>query len=388
MQRRGRTKLNAQICEEAAEWLVLCHTEDLTDAQRRAFDDWLRKSPEHQAAYMEIAAIWSEGPNLDPRHRWQVEALVRQAAQDPGNLVSLPRSTVPAAEARPRESLWAAVSSSGGSLRGWRLAAAAVLLVAAVGTGTWFALFSHVTYATSIGEQRTVQLEDGSTLELNSNSKVALRFSRHERAITLKSGQALFQVAKDPSRPFIVSSDGTRVRAVGTEFDVYQKNADTIVTVVEGRVAVLPGAPREALPTDDPNSSVDPLSPPLAASAEALPPAGARHAILVSAGEQLTVTSSSVKKNPHADIGSATAWTEHELIFEYASLADVVAEFNRYNKRPLVIGSTDLDTFHLSGVFSSTDPTSLLQFLRDRPSLRIVEAPSEVRIEKNNSYRR
>ena len=82
-------------------------------------------------------------------------------------------------------------------------------------------------------------------------------------------------------------------------------------------------------------------------------------------------------------IASATAWTQRQLVFESASLADVADEFNRYNEKQLIVGDPRLETFHVSGVFSSTDPASLIRFLRARPELRIVETASQIRIEKN-----
>ena len=89
-----------------------------------------------------------------------------------------------------------------------------------------------------MGEQRSIQFEDGSTVDLNSRSKIRVKYSKQERDVELIEGQALFHVAHDTSRPFIVAVGATRVRAVGTQFDVYKKSNGTVVTVVEGRVAV------------------------------------------------------------------------------------------------------------------------------------------------------
>jgi transmembrane sensor len=237
-------------------------------------------------------------------------------------------------------------------------------------------------------------LDDGSTVALNSRSKIAVHFSRDERDITLVAGQALFHVAKDSTRPFVVKSGDTRVRAVGTEFDVYNKILGTVVTVVEGHVAVLPGPAQlsPAVLAPSPQGSLGPPNAPRNASSASglasLLPSGEPRAILLAAGEQLTVSATNVERVDHPNVSSATAWTQHQLIFDSASLSEVVLEFNRYNKRPLVVEGPDPDGFHLSGVFSSTDPTSLIQFLRERPGLRILETPTEVRIERNNSHER
>jgi transmembrane sensor len=158
------------------------------------------------------------------------------------------------------------------------------------------------------------------------------------------------------------------VRAVGTQFDVYERRAGTVVTVLEGEVAVLALVNAEAeragegsAPRNDTRTS----------------------AISVAAGEQLTVTSKTARKSEHPNVAAATAWTERRIVFESATLSEVAEEFNRYNERQLIIEDSGLYDFHISGVFSSTDPDSLIRFLRERPGVRISETPSEIRIAKN-----
>jgi transmembrane sensor len=182
-------------------------------------------------------------------------------------------------------------------------------------------------------------------------SKIRIRYSAHERTVDLLQGQALFQVAKDTIRPFVVHSGQTGVRAVGTEFDVYRKADGTIVTVVEGRVAVL------------------------------RTPESRNFSSLLSAGEQITVSPTAARKTLHPNLAGATSWTQRRLVFDSASFAEVADEFNRYNERKLVIDPSALGTLHVSGVFSSTDPASLIRFLRDRPGLRVTETPTQIRIE-------
>ena len=203
-----------------------------------------------------------------------------------------------------------------------------------------------------------------------------------ERRVELVQGQALFRVTKDAARPFIVKTGATLVRAVGTEFDVYQKREDTVVTVVEGRVAILTSHAGALTDHDVPAAALGPRPSNLEFPAIA---AGQIGNILVAAGEQLTVTPKRIQIAEHPNIASATAWTQRQLVFESASLADVADEFNRYNEKQLIVGDPRLETFHVSGVFSSTDPASLIRFLRARPELRIVETGSQIRIEKNTS---
>jgi transmembrane sensor len=266
------------------------------------------------------------------------------------------------------------------------------------------------TYSTDIGERRSLTLADGSTVDLNARSSIRIEFSNAERRVELLQGQALFQVAKDKHRPFIVRTADTSVRAVGTQFDVYRKSSGTTVTVLEGVVAVYsaallenrqsgsvspPGsAPAPSALSSSDDGPVDQISGTrrslralgAAATLSSVPtglvdPSGSP-AIFLSAGEQITVTPSVALPAPqHADLTATTAWMQHRLIFDGTRLSDVVEEFNRYNRRQLVIEGASLSEFHVSGVYSSTDPTSLLRFLGDQPGVKITEGENEIRIE-------
>jgi len=413
MERRGRSKFSRQIYEEACEWFIECRAGDLDAAGRAELDRWLRKSPEHLSAYLEIAAIWNEGPSLDLAGQFDADRLIAEAGMDCDNILALPRvpkkDTVPQVAAPAVESddtvavPEGALSSPDRTLASTGPASdlrpaiaprrrahvlAASLAAVGLSIGGIFAVdaLRGATYATAIGEQRSLELEDGSTVALNSRSKIRVRYSAGERDVDLVEGQALFHVAKDAARPFIVRSGATSVRAVGTEFDVYQRHDGTVVTVVEGRVAVLIDHPvdvSDSVPA--PEGIPTTRGPPVPTN---LPFPGKESAgvgnIFVSAGEQLTVTSKQVQRAMHPNVAGATAWTERQLVFESASLSQVAEEFNRYNERQLTIQDHALETFHISGVFSSTDPASLIRFLRARPGLRVVETASEFRIEKNN----
>ena len=386
MERPVRARFNTQIHEEACEWFIECRAGDLDNPARAEFDRWLRKSPEHLGAYLEIAAIWNEGPTLDPFNRWDLDTLISRAAADPGNIVSIERNPRPTARTPQPGLAHEPDRTHSSSDRGnhaplvakapeprhrkqhsrrrlFSIAASIVLVTAAMAT---YLLASGGVYATTVGEQRSLALADGSTVQLNSLSRIRVQYSDHERIVDLLQGQALFHVAKDAVRPFIVRSGETRVKAVGTEFDVYRKADGIVVTVVEGRVALSdgPGEPKGN------NRSKQ-------GSSNALPPA-----IVLAAGEQITVTPNATRRTPHPNLAGATAWTQRQLVFDSASLSDVAGEFNRYNERKLIIDASALGTLHISGVFSSTDPASLIRFLRDRPGLRVTETPTQIRVEK------
>ena len=396
----NRFKLNSQIYEEACEWFIECRAGDLDDASRHDFDCWLRKSPEHLGAYLELAAIWNEGPSLIPAGKLDGDTLIHQAALDRDNVVALSTSRIGtdvsrnAAELRTVLSAADDAAASAASVQSltypsrWRfrrqrfaaIAASIVFMVFSSATILWVQAVRSPTYATAIGEQRSLELEDGSVVELNSRSKIVVRYSRQGRNVELVEGQALFRVVKDATRPFIVKVGATLVRAVGTEFDVYAKRDSTIVTVVEGRVAILTDHPIAPPILGVPSAAVDTPHRSSVQFSSIAP--GKIGNILVASGEQLTVSPQEIQKDEHPNIANATAWTQRQLVFESASLSDVADEFNRYNDKQLIVEDPRLDTFHVSGVFSSTDPASLIRFLRARPELRIVETDSQIRIEK------
>jgi transmembrane sensor len=342
-------KLNEQIYSQACEWFVEFRDRELDDAARREFDRWLRISPEHVSAYLEVAAIWSEAPTLDPSQRWTREKLIAEAGAEPANVIPFAAAAANA-PAKPRAAM---------QTRRTRMAVGIAALLAGFAAIALFESSATTSYDTVVGEQRSVTLPDGSTVDLNSRSRIEIRYSDRSRHVELLEGQALFSVITDPARPFVVSSGNTRVRAVGTQFDVYKKRGGTVVTVVEGRVAIVPkeSAPRRQAGTAE---------------------------IVLDAGGQLVITDAAIQKPARANVTGAIAWRQRQLVFDSASLAEVAEEFNRYNTRQLVIEDSDLQAFYISGVFSSTDPASLIRFLRERPEVQVTETSSEIRVTKSS----
>jgi len=411
--RPGSAPEGRDIVAEACAWFAEFREGDVPAPVRARFDEWLRRSPEHIEAYLEVSAAWSELPTGDPEGRIDVAALVaraRESADD--NVVALGASArsedTPAAVESPSRarqnpffifSRRKRTTSSEGIAAAndllaeenknnwfWRargaLSAAAAMASMAVALGAWQWWHAGV-YATDIGEQRTVRLADGSTVELNALSRISVRLSTTVRDVELTQGQALFHVVKDRVRPFVVHSEGVTVRAVGTQFDVYRKRSGTTVTVLEGEVAVVPAG-------DSRTESVEHSAPSIPGSERGAPDsqeaaadeaAGTNGAsILLSAGEQVTVTPHEVQKRHKADVTAATAWIEQRLIFEATPLSDVAEEFNRYNTRRLVIADPRLRSVGISGVYSTADPASLVGFLRAQPNLQVTETDGEIRV--------
>jgi transmembrane sensor len=399
--KQPRLKLNRQILDEASEWFVDFRVGDVDSSARERFDLWLRQSPEHIRAYMEIANTYVVLPALNPARKMDVQELIAYARSE-RNVVPFDHTT------RPNRPLSRAADLNGESHveggapnahpsprrrapRVFALAASIAIASVTASLLAWLALQWHSTYATDIGERRSITLEDGSTIDLNARSKVRVRFSNGERGVELLEGQALFGVAKDKARPFIVRSGTAVVRAVGTQFDVYRKRSGTTVTVIEGRVAVFgppipltvnpsPTKGEESAPRER-EGRASPRRPShlLPSSSDGEGPRSAGE-VFVSAGEQVTVTERPIPAPQQANVAAATAWTQHQLVFDGSPLSDVVDGFNRYNTRQIVIEDRALDDFHVSGVYSSTDPASLIRFLRQQAGIDVIETDEGVRI--------
>jgi transmembrane sensor len=154
------------------------------------------------------------------------------------------------------------------------------------------------------------------------------------------------------------------VKAVGTRFDVNLKRRGTIVTVIEGRVAVMSGEPPRgavrSIKQADPDSA----------------------SLFLVAGEQATLTPRARPEPIHTNVSAVTAWTQHQLVLDSERLAEVADEFNRYSARPLIVQDNGRPELRLSGVFS-TDPDFLIRYLRGRPDITIHETVSEIRITRH-----
>jgi transmembrane sensor len=396
------TALNGQILDEASEWFVDFRVGDVDAAARERFDEWLRRSPEHIRAYIDIARSYVELPPPSPKGEIDVQALIAYANSDGSNVVPLGASVAAREMTRFAKE---ASSGEGGPpkaetffVRHRALAASILTGIVVLASALIWQRERYPSYATDIGEHRSIALSDGSTVDLNARSKLRIEFSAGERLVELLEGQALFQVAKDKSRPFIVKSGDATVRAVGTQFDVDRKATGTTVTVLEGRVVVYSDAHSESLGSTAPATTADSGAAPRTPAVPRIhktpavtgappdlppslaPPDESGSGVYVAAGEQVTVTSQALASPEHADVTAATAWMQRRLIFDGTKLSDVVEQFNRNNRRQLIIESDKLAGYHVSGTYSSTDASSLVRFLREQPGFKITETDTEVRI--------
>ena len=290
----------ARAESEAADWFGRLGRSPITTRTWQDFSTW-RQSAANAAAYDALEARWRLNPKLanDP----DIQAVIAE---------TLKRR--PARQSRPIQSglfLWGAG------------------LVAACGLAGWLLLTAFPSYSTHIGEQRLIVLRDGSRVWLNTDSKLRVRFGLDERRVVLAKGEAFFEAAHDPAKPFIVEADGARVRAIGTKFDVRRNGDGVQVTLVEGRVQV----GRAETPNE----------------ATLLP------------NQQLTITPERLSLPAPADGLQAASWTTGRLVFRGVPLSSAVQEVNRYTSRKIVLAApAALADQPVSGSFDASDPKAFV----------------------------
>jgi len=333
--------------QQAAAW-----TEILKQAgsqERAAFDEWLTESPRHVREFLLVSAVDRALDSLDTAHQHNVQELLAQSADDEVVSLRLPGhplsgdATVPGSKRR-----WYGLSIT---------ALAATLVAALV---VWSLVPHWEDYRTATGEQRTVQLADGSVVSLNTQSQLSIRLTRHSRDLRLLAGQAFFKVSPDATRPFRVTAGNTVFRAVGTQLDVY-RHPDSSVTlsVVEGRVDISNSL------SPDSTSYQQPLS----------------QRQVLNAGEEVNVApDGNTRERIQLDESKAMAWHQRRLIFRRNTLATVVEEFNRYNRAPHIrlLEDARASERHYSGEFDADDPGSLLELLSTDPKLSVTRKDNEV----------
>jgi transmembrane sensor len=346
----ARTSLNDQISEEAAEWLVEFRSGDVDPAGQREFDAWLRASPEHIRAFIEMAALWHEGGGIDPRRELDLEAIMARARSEERIAELSPAQGAGDRGTAAREAGAQRARNRWRRAAGWAIAASVLAAVTAtllLRSGSP----SPQTYITGVGETRSILLPDGSKVLLDSKSRLRVSYTAAVRNVELLQGQALFDVLRNPRRPFLVLAGDALVRDLGTVFDVNRLGHGTVVTVLEGRVAI---------PT--------PLQP-----------------IYLSAGEQVEVDAGHLPPQPiRVDLSAETAWTHGEVVLDSATLTEVAQLFNRYSTRKLVAHDRGAKPLRLSGVFS-TNPKFLMRYLRSRPDIAVTETGSEIDIVRSAS---
>lgn len=322
---------------EAADWVVKWDDRERepTSKEQARWFRWLQRSPRHVQSYFDTADVFERLSSMDPGNRIDVDEWLTDRRTPVVSIASAATATTLEKWPRPHSR--------------WHWAAAAASLAAiAVSVSLWSFLKPN-TFRTTVGQQSINRLEDGSVVNLNTQSKVRVVFSDTRRVVELE-GEALFTVTHDPARPFIVRTHDATIRVLGTQFNVYQQDGETRVSVVEGEVQVRP------------------------ASAEI----DERMGIALSAGEAAHVSLGEVSKDPAPDIESQVAWRHQQLVFEDATLAEVAREFNRYNTIRFRVEPAIGNSKRLSGTFDARHPQSLLLYLQRDAAVSVQTVGDEL----------
>ncbi|TWC67877.1 FecR family protein [Pseudomonas sp. SJZ103] len=289
--------------DEAAQWFVRLQDGELSASERQRFEAWRNEHPDHPYEFDVLQGMWS-ATDLLPKARLQ--ALCDGPAERPKRQAVL------------------------------RYAVAASVVAAALGLGLFSGLDHPEPYSaefsTRVGEHRQVALPDGSVLDLNSRSVVAVHYEKDRRGVELKQGEAMFSVEHDTRRPFVVDAGAGQVTVTGTRFDVRRDDDQTRVMVEAGTVKVQ-------------GHSVD-------------------NVVTLTAGLGTQVDSKGrVAAAYDVNTEELTAWRNGKLVFNNASLSEVVREVSRYREQPLRVGTPAVGRLRLTSVFKSDDTDALLKAL-------------------------
>jgi transmembrane sensor len=361
------------VCEEAALWVhrLRCAGDSGT---HEAFDHWLRQSPNHLHEFYLADFVDS---TLDSLSRYPPSVLDSLAASQraaAGNVVPFRRADARGAQSWMRDQLQESTAAPTGPFptlvrtgpggtdsrsrhwrQRWSFAAAAVCVLASLCLLWMQAVFaSSERYSTAVGEHRTVQLDDGTIVEMNTASKIAVTFDEQLRIVELIDGEATFTVGRD-GRPFTVRVGKAVVHDVGTQFNVRQSAAGFDIVVIEGRIRVMP----------------DPAV------------RGRLHDVTAGEAVAFDRRSGTVRRLSYADAVRRLAWREGRLVFQGARLSEVVAEFNRYNVRQLEVVDPAVAALTLHGSMSPTNMDVLARVLRTMGVDLVSSTDSKVRLVKS-----
>ena len=335
-------KSAADIEQAAAEWLVRRDGEGWSDADQAAFDQWVGEETAHRIAVIRLETVWRKAGRL------RASALRGGEAETPSSVraaLAGPKATAGPTPSfpwrggkkeQPFDTLGANGQGKETAPRRWLWPAAIAASLALAGVPLYQSFAGAETYATAIGGFQHFPLDDGSRIDLNTNSRLDVAYTKAVRRLDLERGEAFFKVAKNPARPFVVHAGAWRVTAVGTAFTVKLRGDGIDVVVAEGRVRIDPPATGGA--------SVRPV---FASAGQAA----------IAIGE-----TSVVRPVSAAAMDMALSWRDGLLIFEGRPLGDVAAEFNRYNQVQLVVDPSATGVI-VDGSFRATNVAGFLRLL-------------------------
>lgn len=323
-------ELPEPVRAEAAVWLALLHSDTRSAEVEEGFRAWLATHPSHARAFERMTNTWETAGGV---RRTAVDAITKRTQRSEDRL-----------EPPPRRRIALAVAAS---LAGCALIGLGALVLRPTSTDQ--------VIATALGERRSVQLADGSRLVLNTDTQVSVDFDTTERSVILHRGQARFYVAQDSQRPFIVHAGMKQIVARGTQFDVRWTDERLAIVLFEGKVSVQ-----------------TPLQPLLLDAGIPLEP-----------GERLYFAEPTLAVKSTPDLQREQAWVQGRAIFDRTPLREVLAEMNRYARRPLKLGDPTLAELPISGTFSVEDSEAFARALGDVFALRLEQSDDSIVLKRS-----
>lgn len=347
-----KTKVPHDLLAEAAIWVARLHGPGRTKELEAGFRRWLSASRSHDRAFELVSDVWEEARNL------------RQVAYRRNTRADF-----------SWKSSWRMISAA---------TTAAILLASLV-------LFLHSPdLITAVGEQRLLTLDDGSRVFMNTNTRLAVRYDDQVRRIELRAGEALFDVAKRAGWPFVVLAGDRQVAALGTSFVVRHELNRTAVTLVEGKVAVLPVESSATKPLTELLRPAAP-QPAVANGGSAENSAASEHKVaplstekasgtngtvgevlIMNPGERLTFVGDGPPKVDEPTLDKVMAWRRGQVILDDTSLAQAVDEMNRYSAIKLVVEAPGAASLVINGLFQTGDSESFANAVAQTYGLQVV----------------
>ncbi|MDM3872272.1 FecR domain-containing protein [Porticoccus sp. W117] len=339
-------KAHSAVSEQAAAWLIkMDGDKPLSKKEMKELGEWLHRSPIHRSELESLCALWSDNV--------LTELMLPLSQYDAS-------AEEPAAE---EKGFFKRPSVRWGAMAACALCICALLFLnflpnKELGDGNGI-------YSTSIGEQKTLSLPDGSTILLNTNSKLEVSYAESHRNIYLLTGEAYFDVAKNPARPFRVYAGGGRIQAIGTAFSVHVQKSDVSVMVSEGSVAFAPLQQALADADDvkgDAKRKTGDREPTVVGSGNVL-----------SAGESGTIALPSQQPNSEAKVTKKTipsselfrkhSWRNGYLTFSGESLEEAMQEVSRYTTMSIEISEPEVASIPIGGRFKFNEMEKMFDIL-------------------------
>jgi transmembrane sensor len=347
---------------EASVWIARLHGPNRSPEMETGFQRWLEERSENREEFEALTEIWDltvntgAGAGATRLERWEHTAESRE----------LQELRAPRRHDTPRLRVWAV--------------AALVLVVSGLLALGAYPIWSVPSYSTGVGEQRIVQLPDNTRVSLNSNSLVVISYRKGVRRVRLERGEALFEVARDLRRAFIVTAGDRQIVALGTTFVVRYELGRMAVTLVDGKVAVVDSNTALTARNDNEGPLKDPSDHHVIDAASSSVPAPADAPIVLSPGQRLILSAGNGPKLDTPHIDAVTAWRHGEVMLDDTPLVDAVAEMNRYDQMRVVIDNPAIDHLLVSGLYHTGDNEGFARSIALMYRLQVTESAGQIHL--------